>query len=561
MKKQLTAVALALMFVAGACASDDGGGKTPSAQNGPTTSVAPARGGTLVVAIGSDPGYLNPAVTSSGAVHPASEPMFNGLVGWGADGKLVPELAESWTIEGGGTTYTFKLRSGVKWHDGQDFTADDVKFTFEKALLPFHSRTKASMGSAGLTVETPNATTVIFRFPQPYAPLLQQLNVTEAPIIPKHVYESCADISTPAGCAANKAPIGTGPFKLDPGGYTVQEIKMSRNPNYFRPGLPYLDALVQRVIPDTGTQLLALEKGEVDWVGSVPGPDVERLKANRALTVTGAPRGSGGGNCTTTMIFNMKPPPGRPGFFTELRTRQAVWAAINRDTVFKTVAFSQGKIAPAPINSSITFATATGLNLPTFDVNRAKTLLDQVGWKDEGGGPRVARGVPNVPDGTKFEIDWHGFTGDQTTYGEQIRSQLNAVGIALSVKSEDTATLGANVFKDRNFDTAVASYCNGDDPEIGFRRQVDSRQISAAAFSNGAGYSNADVDRLLDQASREPDPAKRTPLYRQLQEQLVKDLPYVWLVESAPVRAFNASCTGFNHENTGLFAEAASCKK
>jgi len=560
MKKQLTAVALALMFVASACASDDGGGDAaPDAQSGPTTTVAPARGGTLVVAIGSDPGSLNPAVTSNGGVHTASEMMFNGLVGWGTDGKLVPELAESWTIEGGGTSYRFNLRQNVKWHDGRPFTADDVKFTFERALLRLHSRTQASVGTAQPTIETPDQNTVIFRFANPYAPLLQQLNVTEAPIIPKHVYEGCTDLATVAGCPANKTPVGTGPFKLE--SYTIQEIKMVRNPDYFRPGLPYLDGMTQRVIPDPGTQLLALENREIDWVGSVPGPDIERVKANRALGTATAPRGSGGGNCTLTGVFNMRPPAGRPGFFTELRTRQAFWHAVDRQQAFRTVSFSQGKVAQAPINSGIGFASATGLNLPNFDQNRARQLLDQVGWKDEGGGARVARNVPNVPDGTRFEVDWHGFAGDQTTYGEQLRGQLAAVGITLQVKTEDNATFSRNVFNQREFDTAVVSYCNGDDPDIGFRRQVDSRQISTTAFTNGAGYSNPDVDRLLDQATREPDPAKRTPIYRQLQEQLVRDLPYLWLTESAGLRAFSTNCTGFNHENTGLFAEAASCRK
>jgi peptide/nickel transport system substrate-binding protein len=415
------------------------------------------------------------------------------------------------------------------------------------------------MGTAQLTLETPDPLTVVFRFPNPYAPLLQQLNVTEAPIIPKHVYEGCADLATVAGCPANKTPVGTGPFKLD--SYTINEIRMVRNPDYFRQGLPYLDALVQRVIPDQGTQLLALENKEIDWVGSVPGPDIERVKANGALGTATAPRGSGGGNCTLTGVFNLRPPAGRPAFFGDVRTREAFWRAVNREQAFRTVSFGQGKVAASPINSGITFAAATGLGLPSYDVNRARTLLDQVGWKDEGGGVRTARGVPNVPDGTKFEIDWHGFAGDQTTYGEQIRGQLRDVGIALTVKTEDNATFSAAVFNRREFDTAVVSYCNGDDPEIGFRRQVDTRQISTTAFSNGAGYSNPEVDSLLDRAAREPDPARRTPLYRQLQEILVKDLPYIWLTESAGLRAFNANCTGFNHENTGLFAEAASCRK
>lgn len=561
MRKPLVTTALALALVAAACGGNNGGGgdAQPSGQATTPTTAAPVRGGTLVVAISSDPGSLNPAVTSSGAVHTASEPMFNGLVGWGLDGKPAPELAESWVVEGGGTAYRFTLRQGVKWHDGLDFTSDDVKFTFEKALLPFHARTKASMGSAKVAVEAPDPRTVIFRFPEPYAPLLQQLNVTEAPIIPKHVYEGCADISTAAGCPANKAPVGTGPFKLD--SYTINEIKLSRNPAYFRPGLPYLDALVQRVIPDQGTQLLALENKEVDWVWSVPGPDLSRLRANNALGTAASPRGTGGGNCLLSVAFNLKPGPGRLPFFADVRTRQAVWHAVNRQQAFQNVLFGQGKVATAPIHSGIGFAHAAGLNLPNYDVNRAKTLLDQVGWKDEGGGVRVARGVPDVPDGTRFEIDWNGFAGDQTTYGEQLRTQLREVGIALQVKTVDNATLSANVFAKRDFDTAIISYCNGDDPEIGFRRQVDSRQISSTAFSNAAGYSNPQVDALLDRGAREVDPAKRSPIYRELQEILVKDLPYLRLAETVSTRAFNASCTGFNHENTGLFAEGASCKR
>ena len=117
MKKRLMAAVLAMMFVATACGGDDEESGTPDAQGGgqatPTT-AAPVRGGTLVQAIQSDPGSLNPAVTSNGGVHSASEMMFNGLVGWGPDGKPAPELAESWTIEGNGTAYRFTLRQGVK---------------------------------------------------------------------------------------------------------------------------------------------------------------------------------------------------------------------------------------------------------------------------------------------------------------------------------------------------------------------------------------------------------------------------------------------------------------
>jgi peptide/nickel transport system substrate-binding protein len=558
MWKRFAVASIAVITVASGCGGDDKkAGQTGQATT--TQAAAPVRGGTLVAALTADPGSLNPSVTSNGGVHQASEMMFNGLVGWGLDGKPAPELAASWTVEGNGTAYRFVLRDGVKWHDGQSFTSDDVKFSFEKALLPFHSRTKASLGSAGVTIETPDPRTVVFRFPNPYGPLLQQLNVTEAPIIPKHVFEGCTDISTVAGCPANKAPVGTGPFKYE--SYSPTEIRMTRNPNYFKAGQPFLDGFVERVIPDAGTQVLALQNHEIDFLGSVPGSQLATLRADKSVTLGQTPRGTGGGNCISQVIFNMKPAADRKPIFVDQRVREAFARATDRQKLFDQVQFGVGRVADAPISSGIPFAHATGLALPTFDVTRAKSLLDQAGWKDEGKANRVARGVPNIPDGTELVVEYDGFAGDQTTFGEAMRGQLKDVGIQLDVKTMDNPTLSANVFTRRTFDTAIASYCNGDDPEIGVRRQYDSKQIGSTAFSNGAGYSNPEVDTLLDQGAREVDPAKRTPIYRKLQEIAVRDLPYWWLTESVGNVAFNSACTGFNLQNTGLFAEGASCKK
>ncbi|MGH9225539.1 MAG: ABC transporter substrate-binding protein [Acidimicrobiales bacterium] len=560
MRAQKVAVmaAVVVSLLAGACSSDDdetaGGGQT-----GTTVAEQPVRGGTLVVALdGQDPGSLNPAVTSNGGVHTASEPMFNGLVGLDKDGKPVGELAENWTIESNGSVYRFTLRQGVTWHDGRPFTADDVKFTFDNALLKFHSRTSASMNAARVAVETPDPRTVIFRFPNPYAPLLQQLNVTEAPIIPKHVYESCSDISTVAGCPANKAPVGTGPFKLE--SYNTNEIRMVRNPSYFRQGLPYLDALVERFIPDQGTKTLALQRHEVDWAWTVQGPDLASLRADRGITLADAARGPGGGNCVLTIAFNLKPADGRTNFFADVRVRQALWAATNRQQAYDQIQFGQGKVSAQPINSAIAVAKTTGITLPAFDVNRAKTLLDQAGWRDESG-TRVARGVAGVPDGTQFKIDYHGFAGPQIEYGQALKQQWKAVGIDVETKQEDNPTLSANVFRDRQFDTASISYCNEADPLIGVRRQYHSTQVSTTAFTNASGYSNADMDRLWDASTIEVDATKRTQQFQQIQELAVRDLPYIWMAESANTRAWNSACTGFNIQNTGLFAEAAYCKR
>jgi peptide/nickel transport system substrate-binding protein len=513
-----------------------------------TAQALPARGGTLVVALSADPGHLNPAITTSGATHTAAELLYNGLLGQDERGQVVPELAESWQVEQDGAAYRFRLRQGVTWHDGRPFTAADVKFSFEEVLLKYHARTKASMAGALAGIDTPDDRTVVFRFKQPYAPLLLQLDVTEAPIVAKHVYQG----SDPQTNPANAQPVGTGPFKFV--AYTKgTEIRLARNAAYFKKDLPYL-GVVMRVIPDAGTQVLALENGEVDFLWDVPGPDLGRLRADRRLEMARTGYHPGGSNCIMTISFNLDRP-----ILKEPRVRQAIAHALDRQQFLEQVLFGQGKIADAPISSEITWAHASGVAMPRFDRAEAERLLDAVGWKKEGTGPRVARGVAGVPDGSRLGIDFLHFPAF-AKYGELVRQHLGAVGIEVMQRPLEPAVFAPTVFKDRNFDTNVISYCNGPDPEIGVRRMYHSSQIGPAPFTNAAAYRNPQVDTLFDEASRSVERAKRTALYRQIQEIVVRELPYYWLVEPVSTRAWVARCTGFK-PNTGLFAEGASCKR
>ncbi len=509
---------------------------------------APVRGGTLVVAILADPGHLNPAITTSGATHAAAELFYNGLLGRDETGNPMPELAENWQVEQGGAVYRFRLREGVKWHDGAPFTSADVKFTFEEILLKFHARTKASMGGALAGIETPDDRSVVFRFRQPYAPLLFQLDATEAPIIAKHVYEGKDPQTNPA----NTNPVGTGPFKLV--SYKKgAEIRLARNPSYWKAGLPYLDELVMRVIPDASTQVLALENGEVDFLWDVPGPHLGRFKADARFRTARTGYNPGGSNCIMTVSFNLDRP-----ILKEPRLRLALARATDRQPFLVQILFGEGKVATAPIASEIPSAHAAGLALPRFDRAEAERLLDTIGWKKEGEGPRVARGVPGVPDGTRLAIDFVHFPAF-AKYGELIRQQWGAVGVAVTQRPLEPAVFAPTVFKDRNFDTNVISYCNGPDPEIGVRRMYHSSQIGPAPFTNAAAYRNQQVDVLFDEASRTVDRDKRSRLYRQIQETVVQDLPYYWLVETLSTRAWPARCGGFRPWS-GLFAEAAFCK-
>lgn len=511
-----------------------------------TTSGPETAGGTLVVAISSDPGHLNPAITTSGGTHTASELMYNGLVELDDSGEPVPGLAESWEISEDGAVYTFDLVDGVVWHDGEPFTSADVKFAFEEVILQFHSRSAASIGNTIEAIETPDDSTVVFRFAEPYAPLLQQLNVTEAPIVARHIYEGTDPNENPA----NLEPVGTGPFRFV--SYSPDsEIRLEKNPDYFKEGLPILDEVVMRIIPEEGSQVIALENGDVDWLWGVPGPDLARLQSDPAYGFLETSNNPGGQNCIMTVSYNLENP-----FFQEVEVRRGLATAIDRQAFLDNVLFGQGAVATAPIHSGIGFAHAEGLDMPTYDPEAAAAMLEAAGWVDDGSGTRVAQGVEGVGDGTPLAFDFLHFPAF-AAYGELLRAQWSEVGVDLTLRPLEPPVFAETVFVERDFDTNIVSYCNGTDPEIGVKRMYISSNIQPIPFSNSSAYSNEEVDRLFEEAATTVDPEARAPIYRQIQEILVEELPYMWIVETTAVRVHTADCTGFTA--SGHFAETARC--
>ena len=504
-------------------------------------------GHSLVAALESDPGHLNPAITTNGGIHTASGLLYDGLIALDSTLAPVPALAERWEVFDGGARYRFHLRRGVRWHDGQPFTAADVKFTFDSLLLRFHARTRASMSPALLSVDTPNDSTVEFRFRRPYAPLLQQLDVVEAPILPRHIYVG----SDPLRNGANIAPIGTGPYRFV--AYDINnEIRYTANSAYFG-GAPAIRDVILRVIPDAATRVIALEAGEIDWLYTVPGPDRERLRRNPRVRVIQASESPGGSNCITTVGFNLDRP-----WFRDVRVRRAFAHAVNRQQFVERVLFGDGRAADAPISSHIRFAYRPGLPIPVFDAGRANALLNAVGWRRVGNGVRTAHDVPGFTEGAPFVIDFTVLPG-QTTYGELLRAQLREVGIDLRVVALETVVFAQTVFTERDFDTAIAAYCNGTDPEIGVRRQYVSGSIAPVPFSNMAGYRNPVMDSLFDAASAALAVDDRHRLYGEIQALAVHDQPYVWLVETLGTRAYAAQCRGFG--NSSHFAATAICSR
>ena len=307
-----------------------------------------ALGGTLIIhnGAGVPASTLNPAITSEGGTHSNSEDMFNGLLRYESNGDIGGDLAQSFNFDNNvpsganpncppitatatcdptTTVATFVLRENVKFHNGVTLAPEDVEFSFAKAILAAHGRTRAIIGTMGVTgsgtgtvtppeaiqIEPPvsgsHGGVVKFNLRQVFAPLKYTLNVTEAPIIPRNPYEACFNNGTlfaGVDCAANTTPVGTGPFKFSFNNNTG--IETVKNPDYFRfdsfgNRLPYFDKLFKKVVTQTG--VAPIQSGSVD-VQAIANNERPLVQSDPNIVLTATPRGSGGGNCITTIAFN-----------------------------------------------------------------------------------------------------------------------------------------------------------------------------------------------------------------------------------------------------------------
>lgn len=493
---------------------------------------APQVDRTVVIAVSGDPGHLNPAISTAGPLHAVAGSIFNGLIALDAKGEPQPDLARSWTLAADGLSVSFDLMPEVRWHDGKPLTSEDIKFAFEEVLFKYHARARAGLAPVVVAIETPTVDRVVFRLKRPHPALLRQLDVTEAPIVPQHIYAGIDPLKNPA----NLSPIGTGPYRFD--SYRKDDqVVVVRNEAYFKAGLPQLDRLVFRILPNASTQINALVAGEVDVLQRISAADAQRLPAGK-VTLMDTRAGPGGANCIMTLAFNLERPK-----LTDLRVRQAFARAIDREQILKLVAFGQGRVAKAPIASGIAWAHRADA-LAQFERNPvvANELLDAAQLTRDSAGSRATFDLLLFPAFAR--------------YAEIMRQHLSEVGISLRVRPLDPAAFAQTVFSARDFDLALISYCNGTDPEIGVRRMYHSSTIGNVPFSNAAAYRSAEIDRLFDLAGAAYDQDARGRHYREIQRQLARDLPYWWLIETDFTAAWKSEFSGFEPWS-GQFAERA----
>ncbi len=465
----------------------------------------PICGGSVVVAVSSDPGGLNPATTTQGGVHLICGSIFSGLVAHDFNLNPVPDLAERWEVSPDGRTYTFHLAPAALFHDGAPVTSEDVRFTFEQLLLKYHSRTRASIGDNLRRIETPDAHTVVFEFNRPYAAFLQLLDVTNAPVMPKHLYEGTDPLMNPH----NTRPVGSGPFKFQEW-LKGDHITLQRNERYFKTGKPYLDQIVYKVMPAAYMATIAFEKGEVDYLLNPSPLDVARLKNMPGVVLTN--KGREGYATVETLIPNLTRAP-----LSDLRVRQAMAHAIDKDYLVDKLLLGMGAPATGPVSRHLGWAYNPNVEGHEHNAALANQLLDESGYK---------RGA----DGVRFHLKFV-YASSYAKVCEALQNQLREAGIAIDLQQMEFAAAVDAVYIKKDFDLGFASFENGPDPDIGVKRTIVSSNIGPIPFSNGAGYRNARVDELFALAASEPDQQKRARYYFEAQEIAVRDLPYFWLYE------------------------------
>ncbi|MBN3264939.1 ABC transporter substrate-binding protein [Pectobacterium brasiliense] len=467
------------------------------------------RGGTLNFLAEPEPPVLTSLVSTSGAVMKVNAKVIEGLLNYDFDMKPTPQLATSWSVSPDGKQYTFHLRKGVKWHDGQDFTSADVAFSI-LTVKKYNSRGQGTFANV-TEVKTPDPYTAILELSKPAPYLLSAFSANEAPIVPKHLYEGTDILSNPH----NTAPIGTGPFVFKEW-VRGSHILYERNPNYWDSPKPYVDKLVVKIIPDAATRTIALETGALDLGSDSPVPlsEIERIKKNPKLGIETA--GYGYSPTQTRIEFNLDNP-----YLKDLKVRQAIAHSINIDVLKNVVWYGYAVSSPTPITPELAqFHDATPSPYG-FDIAKANRLLDEAGFPRQANGIRFKLVHDFMPYGDSFK-----------RVAEYLKSALAKVGIDVTIRSQDFATFVKRVYTDRDFDFNNGSISNLFDPAVGIQRLYWSKTYQPGVpFGNGSHYSNPEVDRLLEQASVETDPEKRVELYKQFQRIIATDIPDLNLLQ------------------------------
>ncbi len=462
----------------------------------------PQRVNQLIMSSIGDASYLNPILAQDSASSEINSLVFNGLIKYDRHLEhFVGVLAESWKVEQGEQPrITFFLRRGVRWHDGMEFTAHDVKFTYDKIMDEKTNTVRRSDYELVQKAEVLDPYTFRVTYKQPFSPGLGTWSIG---ILPKHLLEK-EDINT---SSFNRRPIGTGPFRFVEW-VTDEKIVVEANPDYFE-GKPGLDRIIYRIIPETSLSEMELLTKGIDYYGVLP-HQYRRMKEVDFLNIYSQPVFS-----YTYLGYNLVNP-----LFQDRRVRQALTHAINREELVQYVLYGFGAVISGPFPNHLWYYNPNVKPLP-YDPQKARALLSEAGWKDrDGDGILDQDGKP-----FRFKLITNSGNDIRRDVGVLVQRQLRELGIDVIFETYEWSIFLKNFINPRHFDACILGWGLSPDPDdymIWHSSQIEK------GF-NFISYRNPEADRLWEEGRRQYDTEKRRQIYWRLHELIAEDQPYTFL--------------------------------
>lgn len=514
----LAVVAAGVVVVLASGGSDPApdAGTAPDADTGgpgaAPDAVAPPAAVDLVRLPGRDQGYPSPFAYVKGPGLIRANLLFDTLLWKDASGEMIPWLAESWEHSADGTRWTFTLREGITWHDGQPLTAEDVVFTYEYVTTGPGADFLGVVAKPPITgVSATDERTVVFTTPRPLA-TFEDAVAGRVLIVPRHVWDGVAE---PNKLRGDEAVMGSGPYTLVSYDQATGAYEFAANEDYFL-ATPY----VKRIqFTPSQNPLLALRQGDLDAAG--PGTGISDGVPDRAL----APFQSDDfeiltepGEATRSLHFNLA-----AGFpYDDVRFRQAVAYAIDRQDLVDRLLFGRGEVGTMGGLSPSHPMLAPDLPTYDHDVAEAGRLLDEIGIVDADGD-----GMRDLPDGSAFQP----VIQENNTYspdtGRLVTEHLRAVGIDAQTQSLDGAAADAAA-SEGNYTMALVGYGGlGGDPD--WMRFRMSSNVPGKPFFKIHGYNNPAFEEPAGRQLGTLDPEARAALVHEMQRVVAEDVPYISL--------------------------------
>ncbi|MDP2921122.1 MAG: peptide-binding protein [Candidatus Omnitrophota bacterium] len=466
---------------------------------------SPDYGDMIVTGSIGEPRTLVPILASDGSSGTICGLVFNGLVKYDKDLNLAGDLAERWEVSRDGLEITFYLRKGVKWHDGTLFTSRDVEFTYKSLIDPKVRTPYSGDFQMVKSLEVIDDYTLKVLYKEPFSPGLSSWGMN---IMPRHLLEK-EDLNS---TKFSRAPIGTGPYKFKIW-KTGERVELVSNHDYFE-GRPYIDRYVYRIIPDTATLFLELRAQAVDYTSLTP---IQfRRQTETKFFKEHFQRFNFPSFGYTYMGYNLN-----DFRFKDLRVRQAINYAVNKEEIIKGVLLGLGRVSTGPFIPE-SWAYNKDVKPIEYNIQKAKALLEEAGWRDSDSDGILEK------DGAKFSftIITNQGNDERRMTAEIIQKSLKAIGIDVKIKIIEWSAFVSEFIDKRRFEAIILGWGLSLDPDM---YDIWHSSKTREGEFNFVGYRNSEVDDLLLKGRRTFNQEERKKVYHRIHEILYEEQPYLFL--------------------------------